>query len=91
MELKRTRWLTKISPKAKITSKEQKVLKCVAFVTGSEDWFNVNRTAKNTDKLFENIILCLDQLPLKIQFTLGKENTENPGSESRSEHATSME
>ena len=45
---KRTCWLTKISRKAKINSKKQRVLKCVAFLTGGEDWLNVNRTANNT-------------------------------------------
>ena len=39
-----------------------------------------------SDKSFENITLCLAQL-FNSQ---GKENTENPGSESGSEHATSM-
>ena len=34
--------------KAKITSKKQKVLKCVAFLTGAEDRLHVNRTEKNT-------------------------------------------
>ena len=38
----------KIGRKAEIKSKKQKVLKCVAFFTGGKDWFNVNRTAKNT-------------------------------------------
>ena len=40
--------IDKISPKAKITCKKQKVLKCVAFFTGGEDRLDVNRTAKNT-------------------------------------------
>ena len=34
--------------KAKITSKKQKVLKCVAFLAGAEDRLHVNRTEKNT-------------------------------------------
>ena len=33
--------------KAKITSKKQKVLKCVAFLTGAKDRLHVNRTEKN--------------------------------------------
>ena len=72
----------------------------VAFLTGCEDWLNVNRSAKKhaggqnlskninnffkkgpqirciphggSDISFENITLCLDQLPLKIQFKKGK-------------------
>ena len=45
-----------------------------------------------SDKSFENETLCFDQLPLKIQkcsLFLCELNT-NSGSESRSEHATSM-
>ena len=38
-------WYTKISSKAKITSKNQKDLKCVASFTGGEDRFDVNRAA----------------------------------------------
>ena len=45
---KDTSWLTKISPYVKITSKKQKVLKCVASLTGDEGRFDVNRNAKNT-------------------------------------------
>ena len=31
----------------KINSKKQDALKCVAFLTGVEDWLNVDATAKN--------------------------------------------
>ena len=34
--------------KAKITSKKQKVVKCVAFLTGGEERLNVNRIGKDT-------------------------------------------
>ena len=71
--------MTKISPKAKITSKKQKVLKCVAFLTGDEDRLNVNRTSKNTLVLINvlnNTTLFLDYLPHKIQFTKEKINTQ---------------
>ena len=34
LSCKRTRWLTKISPKKKYLPKKQKILKCVAFRTG---------------------------------------------------------
>ena len=43
--------------KNNLTSKKQKVLKCVAFLTAGEDRPNVNRTVKNTgagsDKRFK--------------------------------------
>ena len=48
---------------AAITSKKQKVLKCVAFLTGGEDRLNVNRKCEElagSDKLFENTTLFLD-------------------------------
>ena len=47
---KRTRWLTKLSPKAKITYKEQKLLSQMRYIllTGCEDRLNVNQTAKHT-------------------------------------------
>ena len=46
-----------------MTSKKQKVLKCVASLTGDEDRFDVNRNAKKdagSDKRFENTTLFLD-------------------------------
>ena len=43
---KKTCWLTK-SLERQINS-EKKVRKYVAFLTGGEDWLNVNRPAKNT-------------------------------------------
>ena len=43
--------------KNNLTSKKQKVLKCVAFLTAGEDRLNVNRTVKNigtgSDKRFK--------------------------------------
>ena len=67
---KRTRWLTNISLKAKITSKKQ-VLKWVAFLTEGEDRLNVNRTAKNTLGLIN--LLRIQHYSLtnyRIQFNL---------------------
>ena len=64
--------MTKISRKAEITSKKQKVLKSVAFLTGGEDRLNVNGTAENTLVLINvsnNTNLFLDYQPHKIQFT----------------------
>ena len=64
--------MTKISRKAKITSKKQKVLKSVAFLTGGEDRLNVNGTAESTLVLINvlnNTNLFLDYQPHKIQFT----------------------
>ena len=64
--------MTKISRMAKITSKKQKVLKSVVFLTGEEDRLNVNGTAKNTLVLINvlnNTNLFLDYQPHKIQFT----------------------
>ena len=69
---KRTHWLTKISRKAKITSKKQKVRKSGAFFKGGEDQLNVNGTAKNTLVLINvlnNTNLFLDYQPHKTQFT----------------------
>ena len=64
--------MTKISRKAKITSKKQKVLKSVVFLTGGEDRLNVNGTAKKTLVLI-NVLnktnLFLDYQPHKMQFT----------------------
>ena len=53
---------------------------------------NIAKEHAGSDKRFENETLCFDQLPLKIQkcsLFLCELNT-NSGSESRSEHATSM-
>ena len=64
--------MTKISRKAKITSKKKKVLKSVTFLKGGEDRLNVNGTEKNTLVLINvlnNTNLLLDYLPHKIQFT----------------------
>ena len=52
------------------------VFKYIAVLTGGDEWLNVNRLTceehAGSDKSFENITLCLDQLPLKIQFTKEK-------------------
>ena len=46
---------------AKITSKKQKVLKCVTFLTGGEDCLKSNcEDHAGSDKLFDNTTLFLD-------------------------------
>ena len=66
----------KISRKTKINSKK-KVRKYVAFLTGGDHAGLAQSKSTceehaGSDKSFENITLCLDQLPLKIQFTKEK-------------------
>ena len=62
---------------AKITSKKQKVLKSVVFLTGEEDRLNVNGTAKNTLVLINvlnNTHLFLDYQPHKIYIKFTRES-----------------
>ena len=91
---KRRRWLTKISPKAKITYIEQKVLSQMLYIPhegrGPAQCKSNCEEHAGSDKRFENTTLFLDQQPHKIQFTREKITPENPGAESRSEDATSM-
>ena len=48
IELQKNMLVDKNLSKGKTKFKKQKVLKCVAFLTGGEDWLSVNRAAKNT-------------------------------------------
>ena len=54
----------------KINSKKQDALKCVAFLTGVEDWLNVDGTAKNNvetvhSPLFSRKIVEIERFPLR--------------------------
>ena len=67
----------KISRKTKINSKK-KVRKYVAFLTGGDHAGLAQSKSTceehaGSDKSFENITLCLDQLPLTIQLQFTKE------------------
>ena len=69
-------WSTKISPKAKITYVEQKVLSQILYIPHegrrpAQCKSNCQEHA-GSDKRFENTTLFLDQLPHKIQFTKEK-------------------
>ena len=74
----------KPSRKAKINSKKQKVLKCVAVLPGhsSRVGWGLAQCKSNceehagSDKSFENKTLFLDELPLKIQLTKEKRTLE---------------
>ena len=73
----------KIPQKTKIDSKKQKVHKGFAIVMEGEGLWGLAQCKLNceehvgSDKSFESISLFTEQLPLQIQFTKEKKNTEN--------------
>ena len=73
----------KIPQKTKMDSKKQKVHKGVAILMEDEGLWGLAQCKLNckehvgSDKSFESISLFTEQLPLQIQFTKEKKNTEN--------------